>query len=121
MLYYDRTDISEGIDLAKSNNSKECMICHYFLFNHGFEFQDSVCNGCHDLTMLSVNINDMAIITIKNVDCRCIIHNSESEAINLLENSFLKIVDIYKENIILNFSLRKTVFFTFFFSIYKNG
>ena len=40
-LYYDRIDISEGIDLPKSNNSKECMICHYFFFNHGFKFQDS--------------------------------------------------------------------------------
>ena len=26
MLYYDRIDISDRIDLAKSNNSKECMI-----------------------------------------------------------------------------------------------
>ena len=30
MLYYDRTDITEGIDLIKNNNSKECMICHDF-------------------------------------------------------------------------------------------
>ena len=52
MLYYDRIDVSKEIDLAKSNNSKECMICHYFFFNHGFEFQYHVCNGCHDLTML---------------------------------------------------------------------
>ena len=65
MLYYDRIDTSEGIDLVKSNNSKECMICHYWFLNHGFEFQDSVCNVCHDLTMLSVNISDIAIITIK--------------------------------------------------------
>ena len=91
MLYYDRTDISEGIDLAKSNNSKECMICHYCFFSHGFKFQDSICNGYHDLTMLSVNISDIAIITIKNVDYRCIIHNiSKSEAINLLESSVLE-------------------------------
>ena len=68
MLYYDRIDISEGIDLAKSNNSKECMICHYWFFNQGFEFRDSVCNGCHDLTWLSVSISDIAIIAIKNVD-----------------------------------------------------
>ena len=27
MLYYDRIGLSEGIDLAKSNKSKECMIC----------------------------------------------------------------------------------------------
>ena len=37
--------------------------------------------------MLSVNISDIAIIIIKNVDYRCMIHNiSKSEAINLLEN-----------------------------------
>ena len=29
MLYYDGIDISKKICLAKSNNSKECMICHY--------------------------------------------------------------------------------------------
>ena len=29
MLYYDRIVITEGIDPAKSNNSKECMIWDY--------------------------------------------------------------------------------------------
>ena len=53
------------------------MICHYFFLNHGFKFQDSVCNGCHDLPMLSINISDVAIITVKNV--------SKSDAINLLK------------------------------------
>ena len=67
------------------------MICHYWFFNHGFKFQDSVCNGCHVLTILSVNIGDIAIITIKNVDYRYIIHkNSKPEAINLLENTVLE-------------------------------
>ena len=51
MLYYDTIDTSEGIDSTKSNRSKEHMIFHYWLFNHGFEFQDSVCNGCHDLNV----------------------------------------------------------------------
>ena len=64
MLYCDTIDMSEGIDLAKSNNSKECMIFHYLLFNHGFEFQDSVYNGCQYLTMLSVNISRISIITV---------------------------------------------------------
>ena len=75
MLYDDRIDISEAIDLAKSNNSKKCMIFHYWFFNHGFEIQDSVCKGYHDLTMLNVNISDIAIITAKDVDYRCIIQN----------------------------------------------
>ena len=67
------------------------MIFHYWFLNHGFKFQDSLCNGCHGLTMLDVDISDIAIITIKNVDYRCIIHNiSKSEAINLLENYVLE-------------------------------
>ena len=54
------------------------MICPYWLFNDIFEFQDSVCNDCHDLTILIVNINDIAIITVKNVDYRCISDNITS-------------------------------------------
>ena len=30
MFYYNRIDISEGSDFAKSNNSKECMIYDYW-------------------------------------------------------------------------------------------
>ena len=38
--------------------------------------------------MLCLNISGIAIITVKNVDYCCIIHNiSKSGAINLLENS----------------------------------
>ena len=48
------------------------MICHYLFFNHGFKFQDYVCNGCHDLSLLRLNISDIAIITYKNVDYCCI-------------------------------------------------
>ena len=91
MLHDDRIDISEAIDLAKSNNSKECMICHYWFFNNGFEIQDSVCKGYHDLTMLSVNVSDIAITPVKDVDYRCIIQDiCKSEAINLLKNSVLE-------------------------------
>ena len=87
MLYFDRIDISEGTDLAKSTSSKECIIFHYWFFNHEVKFQDSVCNGCYDLRILSVNIRDIPIITDKNVDYCCIIHKiSKSEANSLLEN-----------------------------------
>ena len=41
--------------------------------------------------MLSVNISDITVITVENVNYRCIIHNiSKSEAINLLKNSVLE-------------------------------
>ena len=29
MLYYDRIDVFEGIDINKRSASKECNICHY--------------------------------------------------------------------------------------------
>ena len=32
MLYFDRIDISEEIDLNKTSASKECDICHYEYF-----------------------------------------------------------------------------------------
>ena len=28
MLYYDRINVSEGIDVNKTSESKECDICH---------------------------------------------------------------------------------------------
>ena len=61
----------------------------------GFLIMDSTSSlcmyGCHDLTMLSVNISHLAIITVKNVDYRCIFHYiSKSEAINWLKNSVLE-------------------------------
>ena len=88
MLYHDRIAVRKGIDLAKTNNSKECMICHYWSCNRGFEFQDYICNGYHDLTIFCLNISDIAINNVKNVDYRFIIHDiNKSEAINLLEES----------------------------------
>ena len=50
MLRYLKLNIKTNY-LTKSSNSKEWMICHYWFFNHSLEFQDSVCNGCHDLAM----------------------------------------------------------------------
>ena len=29
MLYFDKIDVSEGIDVNKTGASKECDICHY--------------------------------------------------------------------------------------------
>ena len=90
MLYYDRVDLGEEIDVAKSTNSKEYMICYCWFFKHGFKFQDSACNGFHDLMMLSLNIRGIAVIAVKEVDYHCTIHGiSKFEAIHLLENSLL--------------------------------
>ena len=69
MVYYDRTDVSEGIRVNKTSESKECDICHccYFL-NNGSKFQSHVWNRYHDLVMMSMNPSNIAILNIKGSD-----------------------------------------------------
>ena len=50
MLYFDRIDVSEGIDINKTNKSKECDICHCCCYlNKGFKFQPHACKTFHAL------------------------------------------------------------------------
>ena len=64
MLYYDRIDVFEGIDINKTSVSKYCDICHYWYFlNKGFKFQPYVCNRCHDLLMFMNILVKIKIIT----------------------------------------------------------
>ena len=43
-----RINISEGIDINKTNASKECKICHYWYFKDiGFKYELHLCNGWH--------------------------------------------------------------------------
>ena len=62
VLYYDRIDISEGIDVDKESTSKQFIICCYWRFsNEEFKLQKTVCNGCHDLLIKSVTLSDIDI------------------------------------------------------------
>ena len=46
MSQYIKINISEGVDLNKTSASKECKVCHYWLFKDiGFESEENVCNG----------------------------------------------------------------------------
>ena len=87
MLYFDRIDVSEGIDVNKTSASKECDVCHYWYFlNYSFKFQPNVCNRCHDLLIMSVNLSNIAILNIKGSDYHCIISLiCKNEAINLTQ------------------------------------
>ena len=89
MLYFDRIDVSEGIDVNKRSASKECDICHYWYFLY-FKFQPNVCSRCYDLLMMSMNLSDIAILSIKGSDYGCIISLiSKTEAINVMLNADL--------------------------------
>ena len=76
---------------------QESKLIHIILYlykkpflDKGFKFQPNVCNGCHDLLTMSMNLSDIALLNIKGSDYRCIISGiSKSETINLMENADL--------------------------------
>ena len=53
----------------------------------GIKFQQGVCNGCHDILMIPINLSNIHVLNIHNADYCCIISGtSKIEAINLMQN-----------------------------------
>ena len=64
MLEYDRINISEGIDIKKTNASKECKICHYWYFKDiGFKYELHLCKSCHSFK--AVSFDNIAIVYVE--------------------------------------------------------
>ena len=62
MLQYDRIDVSEGTDINKTSESKECMLCHYWYFKDiGCKIQPYLCNGCHTVSVMAHELKNIAI------------------------------------------------------------
>ena len=63
MLEYDRIDLSEGIDVNKTINSRECSFCHYYYFlDINFNYQKYLSDGCHNMSMKANSMQNLAII-----------------------------------------------------------
>ena len=89
MLEYDRIDTSEGIDVTKTNASKECGICHYWYFEDvGFKYEPYRCNGCLDLMQKATSFNDVAVVYVKGSAYRVHFwYMSKNDAISIMNNS----------------------------------
>ena len=58
--------ISEGVDVNKTNLSKECDIFHCWCFKDtGFKYEKYVCNCCHELMQKAMGFNNVAIVYVK--------------------------------------------------------
>ena len=63
MLEYDRIDLSEGIDVNKTSNTRKCSFCHYYYFlDIHFNYQKYLCDGCHDTSMEANSMQNLAIV-----------------------------------------------------------
>ena len=91
MLEYDRIDISEGIDVNKTNILKKCDICHYWYFkNIGFKYEKYLCSGCHDLIQKAMSFNNIAIVYVKRSVYKINFwYMSKDDAVNIMNGSNL--------------------------------
>ena len=68
MLEYKRIDISEGIDINKTNKSKECMLCHYWYFlDNNFSYGPYLCDGCYNIMQNLINLKILLLFMLKKV------------------------------------------------------
>ena len=85
----NKIHVSKGFHVNKTSASKECELCHYWIFkNIGFKFEEHVCNKCHDLLTIAHSLKDIAILSAKGATFRCILMGiSKNEALKRLNNS----------------------------------
>ena len=89
MPQHHKIDVSEGIDVNKTNVSKECELCHYCFFKDiGFKFEEHASNGCHNLLAMGFPLKDIAVLSAKLTNFRCILMaSSKNEVLEKLNNS----------------------------------
>ena len=74
--------LKELVLIRQVNQKSAIFVTIGFFKNKGFKFQPHVCNGCHNLLMMSINLSNIAILNIKGAVYCCIISKiSKSEAL----------------------------------------
>ena len=91
MLVYERIDISDGIDVDKSDKSIECMLCPYWYFlDKNFSYGPFLWDGCYNMMQKCNKLKNNAIIHIKESVYRIyFLFMSKREAKKLMTNSNL--------------------------------
>ena len=91
MLEYDRTDLSEGIDVNKcEDTSRKCNLCqsYYFVFKN-FNYQRYLCDGFH-MSVKALSIQHLTIIYHNGHAYRVnFMFMSNNDAFNLIKNSII--------------------------------
>ena len=75
MIEYERIDISERIDIDKTNKSKEYKFCHYWYFlNKNFGYGPYICDDCYNFSQKSKDFKNIAIVHIKKIHTEFTFH-----------------------------------------------
>ena len=92
MLEYDRIDISEGIDVNKNINiSRKCSLCKFYYFlDKNFNYGPYLCNGCYDISLKTISMQNLAIINHNGNHYRVnFAFMSKKDAFNLIKNAVI--------------------------------
>ena len=66
MLVYERTNISDGIDVDMSDKSKECMLRHYqYFLDKSFSYGPYLCDGYYNMMQKRSKLKNIAIVCVK--------------------------------------------------------
>ena len=91
MLQYDRIDLSEVIDTTQNKLvSRECSLCDFFYFlDKNFNYQRYLCNGCHDMFVKVMSMQNLAIAYNNGSTYRInFVFMSKNDALNVIKKHF---------------------------------
>ena len=92
MLEYDRIDLSEGINNKKcKETSRECSLCKFYYFlDKKFNYGPYLCNGCYDMSLKTISMQNLAIINHNGNAYRVNFASMrEKDAFNLIRNAVI--------------------------------
>ena len=63
ILVYEQIDVSDEVDI---NNSKECMVCHYWYYlDKDFTYGSYLCDRCYNIMQKSIDEKILRLFILK--------------------------------------------------------
>ena len=92
MLEYDRINIPEGIGIKQcKKKSRECSLCKFYYFlDKNFSYGPYLCNGCYDMSLKVISMQNLAIINHNGNHYRVnFAFMSKKDAFSLIKNAVI--------------------------------
>ena len=74
--------------IRQENQRNAILVTIWSFLDKGFKYYPDICNGCHDLLMMSVNLGNIAISNIKRSDYLCSIRGISKSWGNKLDEKY---------------------------------
>ena len=55
------TFLADSVLIKELHQKSVIFVTNWYFLNYGYKFESNVCNRCHDLLMMSMNLSDIVI------------------------------------------------------------